>query len=93
MPVYYVLEDVLLPMIPSYAVRVAIDFAICLPGLALCSEAIRGALKPADLRACMGANRKAVRQGTVAHVVVTAESEVRASCRDGAASRPVFAGE
>ena len=51
MPVYYVLEDVLLPVIPSYAVRVAIEFAICLPGLALCSEVIRGALKPADLRA------------------------------------------
>jgi len=58
MPVYYVLKDVWLPVIPSYAVRVAIESAICLPGLALCSEAIRGALKPADLRGVDGRESK-----------------------------------
>lgn len=50
MPVYYLLEYLLRPVMPSYAVRVTIEFAICLPGLVLCSEVIRAALKPADLR-------------------------------------------
>ena len=38
MPLYYVLEYFLRPAVPSYALRVAIEFVILLPGLALLSE-------------------------------------------------------
>jgi hypothetical protein len=50
MPLYYLLEWLLHERIPSYAPRVAIEFAICLFGLALASEWLRGALKPVQYR-------------------------------------------
>jgi hypothetical protein len=50
MPLYYLLEWLLGERIPGYAPRVAIEFAICLFGLALASEWVRGVLQPTRYR-------------------------------------------
>ena len=41
MPLYYLLEFLLLDAIPSYATRVSLEFLICFLGLAFTSEAVR----------------------------------------------------
>jgi hypothetical protein len=50
MPVYYLLEYLLLPLVPNYAVRVTIEFLVCLPVLALFSEYVRRVIRLNVLR-------------------------------------------
>jgi hypothetical protein len=50
MPVYYILEYLLQGIVTGYGPRVTLEFLICLPGLALCSEYLRRLLPPAVLR-------------------------------------------
>ncbi len=50
MPVYYGLEYVLPPLVPSYGLRVTIEFLVCLPLLAVVSEYLRRAVRPGLLR-------------------------------------------
>jgi hypothetical protein len=50
MPVYYILEHFLRPLVPAYTLRVTVEFLICLPGLALLSEQLRRTVPPAVLR-------------------------------------------
>ncbi|MGH8564791.1 MAG: acyltransferase family protein [Gammaproteobacteria bacterium] len=50
MPLYYGMEALLRRSVPDYALRVSIEFLVCLPGLALASEAIRTVVRPKELR-------------------------------------------
>jgi hypothetical protein len=50
MPVYYLLEYVLTPILPDYAPRVAVEMLVCLPGLALVSEGVCSLLRIRALR-------------------------------------------
>lgn len=63
MPVYYVLEYLLRPLVPAYAPRVTIEFLMCLPGLALLSEQLRSALPPTVLRDRIAARFERLRGG------------------------------
>ena len=51
MPLYYLLELLWLDAIPSYAVRVTLEFLVCFAGLALTAEVARRAIDPTRLRA------------------------------------------
>lgn len=50
MPVYYGLEAVLLTAVPSYPLRVVLEFIVCLPVLAVLSEYSRKKLSPVAVR-------------------------------------------
>ena len=51
MPVYYALHPVLVSWGLGYWARVGVQLVVCLPGLALLSEAIRALVRPDRLRA------------------------------------------
>jgi fucose 4-O-acetylase-like acetyltransferase len=46
MPVFYALESLLGPLVPSYGARATIEFVICFAGIAMLSELIRPAVRP-----------------------------------------------
>jgi Acyltransferase family len=46
MPVYYALQYILSPYVSHYGTRALIEFLVCLPGLAIVSEALRPVIRP-----------------------------------------------
>jgi hypothetical protein len=50
MPVYYVAGSIVATRVTSIGLRSAIYFTLCLPGLALVSEAVRGWVRPREWR-------------------------------------------
>ena len=55
MPLYYLLEWVLVSRVPAYEWRVALEFVICFVVLALVSEIVRAGVQPDLLRERLGA--------------------------------------
>jgi hypothetical protein len=54
MPVYYLLEWLLLKRLPAYGPRVTLEFVVCLVVLAVCSEGLNALLRPRTLRDRLG---------------------------------------
>ena len=79
MPVYYLMEWLLVP-ITAYAVRVTLEFFVCFFVLAVISEVLRAVIRPDVLRERLGAYLAPTLEGDVRSSRVTATA--RSSSED-----------